>query len=197
MARGNRTPGLDLHFEIDNSAAIEQRVARNELDLAFVGGVIAHPELRTRQCLQDEVVCFARPSHPLASHKRVSSDALRSELCVLREEGSATRQLFEHWIGKKGGLLDRTMVIRCPEAQKTIVAAGIGFSFLSIHGIGPEVDRGELVRLPVSGMRLRRPITMAWHNNKHLSATIQTFMDRVCDSLIKRRPRAPSAGTRP
>lgn len=172
-------PDVELHFEIDNSAAIEEKLVRNELDLALVGGPVGHPELCARKCIDDEVVCFAAPSHRLASRGRVSPSSLRAELCVVREEGSATRRLFEAWIEGKDGLPERTVVIRCPEALKTIVASGMGFSFLSAHGIGPEVARGELVRLPVAGMRLTRPITLAWHVDKLLSPTIRGFIERV------------------
>jgi DNA-binding transcriptional LysR family regulator len=170
-------PKVELELAVDTSKAIEQRLIRNEIDLAFVGGRIAHPDVCAKECLVDEVVCFAR--------KRVGAAALRSELCVLREEGSATRQLFERWIADKGGPPERTMVVRCPDALKTMVAAGIGYSFLSVHGVGPELERGELRRLAVTGMKLTRPITMAWHVGKHLSPTIRAFIDSVDAAIAK------------
>jgi DNA-binding transcriptional LysR family regulator len=176
-------PDVDIHFEVDNSAVIEEKVLRNDLDLAFVGVPLRDPALVGRCCLRDEIGCFTHAHHPLASLRRVPLRRLCSELCVTREEGSATRRMFEEWVRKKGVTLGKRMVVRCPEALKALVAAGIGFSFLSVHGIAREVERGELVRLPVIGMSLRRPITIAWHVGKHLSPVLRAFLEianRVC-----------------
>jgi len=172
-------PSVELHFEIDNSTNIEEKLVHNELDLALVGGPIHHAALRSLHCIDDEVVCFAAPSHPLANPKRLSPASLQTELCVLREEGSATRALFEDWVQDRGGLPERTMIMRCPEAVKTLVASGVGFSVLSSHAIAAEVGRGDLARLRLSGLKLTRPITLAWHVHKHLSPTIQAFIDRL------------------
>ena len=170
-------PGVELHFEVDNSAAILQKVLRNELDLGYVGGSVKRPELRLESCLDDEIVCFASPRHPLAQKRGIQAQDLSLELCVMREEGSATRELFESWIHARGCRLGRTMTLKSPGALKILVAEGIGFSFLSIHGVEEEIGQGRLERLDVAGLTLERSITMAWHERKHIGPAMARFLE--------------------
>lgn len=184
-------PEVDLHFEVTNSEAIEQKLVRNELDLALIGGMVRHPELLSVNCIEDQIVCFASPRHPLAVRSAVERADLSHELCVLREPGSSTRRLVESWLARGQVELGRVLEMRCPEVLKRLVCEGIGFSFLSIHAIKAETDRGELVRLNVADMALKRPISMAWHSQKHISPVIADFMARIAAATS--RPEAATS----
>jgi DNA-binding transcriptional LysR family regulator len=80
-----RFPGVDIGYAVENSLGIEERIVRNELDVGFVGAHLAHEDLRLEQVAEDEVVCFAHPSHPLARRARIDPKELGKGLWVLRE----------------------------------------------------------------------------------------------------------------
>jgi DNA-binding transcriptional LysR family regulator len=168
---------VELDFRIDNSASIQHRLIRNELDLGFLGNDVTTEELQAETWIEDEIVCFSAPTHPLASQGSLASRDLLSEMCVMREEGSATRRLFEAWLQAHAGKIERMLVIRCPEAVKKVVAAGLGFSFLSRHGIRDEVARDELRLLDVTGLSLSRRVEVAWHPDKHFSPAMGAFLE--------------------
>lgn len=174
---------VELHYEVENSASIEQRLLRNELDVGFFGGEVQTEELQSEKLAQDEIACFVSRSHPLARVRRVTPSMLETATCVMREEGSSTRQLFESWLMSTGCKLERTLIIKCPEAAKTFVAAGIGFSFMSSLGLVNELRTKRFVVLPVVGMHLRRPITVAWHRSKHFSRPMTELL-----ALVRKRP---------
>jgi DNA-binding transcriptional LysR family regulator len=171
-----RHPDVELHYQIENSAVVEQRLLRNELDLGFVGGTLASDELESEPLSSDRIVCYAARGHALAALRRVGPRQLGSALCVLREEGSATRRMFEGWMAMRGQRIERTLVVRCPEVAKALVAAGVGYSIASSHGLAAPALARACVRLAVSGLDLERPITAAWPRGKHVTRAMAELL---------------------
>ena len=176
-------PGVELHYVVQNSTRIEHQILRNELDLGFVGAHLASRELHLDPVGGDEVVCFSHPAHPLARRRNLSPAALVNELWVVREQGSATRRLFESWLASTDARMGRTIELNCPEAVKALVAAGVGISFMSLHGLRDEFRRGRLRRLRVRGLNLTRPIFAARHNDKRESPSMTALLAEVRRSL--------------
>src|SRR5581483_1967056 len=110
-----KRPMLDLVYTVDNTLRIEEALLRNELDLGFVGGHLATGELKTEPLVADEVVLYASRTHPLARAKRVTPERLVDHTFILRERGSATRELFEAWLAKRGLELTRKIELDNPE----------------------------------------------------------------------------------
>jgi DNA-binding transcriptional LysR family regulator len=172
-------PEVEMHYTIENSLQIEQMIVRNELDLGFVGAHLASEELQLEPVLDDEIVCFASATHPLAKRRRIEARALEAETWVTREAGSGTRRLFETWLGSVGVKMRRTIELRGPEEVKVLVRAGVGISFMSLHGLTREKGRQRLARLAVAGLRLPRPVFLARHVDKHSSPVMEAFLSLV------------------
>lgn len=174
-------PEVAVGYCIENSVSIEEKLIRNDLDIAFVGTAVRRPGLRSLQVLQDEVVCYAASSHALVRRPPELRE-LGREVCIVREPGSATRGLMERRLQRERVRLGPTVEIGGPEAAKLLVRAGIGFSYISRSGLRGELGTG-LRELPITGLRLRRPIFLAWHCNKHLSPVIRAFLDLAAGML--------------
>ena len=86
-----------------------------------------------------------------------------------------TRQLFESWLKGVGGKLSQTIEVHGSEAAKILVEAGIGYSFMSVHGLHREIRENRFKRLPVAGLQLRRPIYLVQHIDKRTSPVMQAF----------------------
>ncbi len=56
---------------------------------------------------------------------------------------------------------------------------------MSIHGLAGGIARGQLVRLPVTGPRLRRNLFLVRHRDKRLSPAASAFAGFVRDHLPK------------
>jgi DNA-binding transcriptional LysR family regulator len=182
-----RFPGVDLGYVVDNSLRIEERIVRNELDLGFVGAHLTHEDLRLEPVARDEVVCFAHPSHPLARRARIAAGQIEGQMWVTRERGSATRSLVEEWLAREGIHMSKTIELGCPEAVKALVAAGVGMSAISIHGLREE-PRARLARLRIARMRLLRPIFLARHADKHVSPVMEAFLRDALPALATVAP---------
>ncbi|MBI4718862.1 MAG: LysR family transcriptional regulator [Planctomycetes bacterium] len=170
-------PGVELGYVVENTLTIEQRLIRNELDIGFVGARPTHGVLRSQPVMEDEIVCFCGPRHTLAGRHEIKSGDLQGELWVVRERGSATRQLFEQRFRRLGGKISRILELTSPEGIKALVGAGIGLAYLSAHGLGHEILDGRLHRVRISGLRLTRPIHVVRHADKHESPPMKALME--------------------
>lgn len=171
-----RFPKVALHYTVENSLRIEQMLVRNELDLGIIGAPLSNEELERKPLVEDEIVCFTSPSHRLAKTRRIAPDELREELWIIRERGSATRLLFEDWLSARRGMIGKSIELSCPEACKALVRAGIGVSFISVHGLRTDIRAKTLVKIPVAEMSLKRQIFLARHSDKRNSPVMESFL---------------------
>ena len=180
-----RFPKVALHYTVENSLRIEQMLVRNELDLGFVGANLSSRELELKPLVEDEIVCFTSPSHRLAKVRRIAPSSLEEEMWIIREKGSATRLLFEDWLLSRKGAIRKSIELTCPETCKALVRAGIGISFMSVHGLRAEIRVKYLVKIPVTEMSLKRPIYLAKHSDKRNSPVMESFLAIVEIALPK------------
>ena len=177
-------PESDLTYTVANSRAIERGIVANELDLGLIGKAPKNAALAARPVVMDEIICVAAPSHSLAGRKRVAPAALANEICVVREQGSATRGLAETWFAGAGCKFRRFIELSSSEAIKALVASGVGLSLISVHAVEREIENGGLCRIPVSALNLKRPIYLVQHLDKHLSPAIRSFVS-LLDSAFQ------------
>jgi DNA-binding transcriptional LysR family regulator len=175
----HRCPEVELDYLVSNTTRVEEMVVENRVDIGFVGGAVSDPSLRVDRLATDEIVCFVSRRHRLARRKRVSPVDLARETLVMREEGSATGRIFRSWLLAGGGRITRTIELGCPEAVKTIVAAGLGVGCLSRFGLRDEFSRRELAVLQTSGARLSRTLSTIRHAKKHPSPSLRAFLEVV------------------
>jgi DNA-binding transcriptional LysR family regulator len=173
-----RHPDTSIEFRVADSRTIGDALARNDLDLGFVGGPAAREDLSSEVVAEDRIAVYAASRHPLAGRRQVRPAALVTETFVVRPVGSATRDAFDSWLDAKGLRLRRTIEIACPEAAKRLVEAGIGLSISSRYGLSRARD-ARLVRLPVTGLDLGRQILALRHRDKRESAAASALVEAV------------------
>lgn len=173
-----RYPGVTLKLRIANSALIEERIRGNELDLGVVGG---HPLRLGEQCvaagLLDELVLIVPSKHPWARRREIQPALLGGQRLLIREEGSATRQVTERALQRAGGHIKASMELGHTEAIKQAVMAGLGIAFVSIHAIRGELAAGRLRALRLRGLRIRRHFHIIHNEARTLSASARAFID--------------------
>ena len=173
-------PGITLRVRMANSAAIEEQIRANELDLGVVGGHGVRPG---EECLSaglpDELVVVVPPGHAWARRREIGVELLAPERLLIREEGSATRQVTERALELAGAKIELTMELGHTEAIKQAVMAGLGVAFLSVHAIRVEVETGRLAALRLRGHRVRRHFHVIHNEARTLGAAARAFVDLI------------------
>jgi len=192
-----RYPGVALNLRIGNSALIEERIRGNELDLGVVGG---HPLRLGEECvaagLLDELVLIVPSKHPWARRREIQPALLGAQRLLIREEGSATRQVTERALQRAGGHIKTSMELGHTEAIKQAVMAGLGIAFVSIHAIRGEIAAGRLRALRLRGLRIRRHFHIIHNEARTLSASARASIELLKTVRVDLRNVPGAARTR-
>jgi DNA-binding transcriptional LysR family regulator len=191
-----RHPGIELTLRLGNSAAIERLVRANELDLGLVGG---HGLAPREECLAagltDELLLVVPPGHAWGARREVPPADLPRSPLLLREVGSATRQLTEQALQTAGVRYQAGLVLEHTEAIKQAVLAGLGVAFVSEHAVRGEVATGRLCALRLRGLRIVRHFHVIHHEARRLGTAARALMELT--SSIRLDPlRRDGAGRR-
>jgi DNA-binding transcriptional LysR family regulator len=170
-------PEITVDLRIANSRVIEDQVRANELDLGVVGG---HALTPGEECLAagmlDQLVLIVAPGHEWARRARVDPSILARERLLIREDGSATRQVTERALQQAEVKIGRTLVLGHTEAIKQGVSAGLGVAFVSIYAVRGELETGRLERVRVRGLDIHRHFHVIRNEAKMLTARAKAFI---------------------
>ncbi len=169
-------PGAEVKLEIGNTSHIAAAVAGFDLDLALIEGETGNPNLEVTDWLDDELVVFCGPDHPLAKAGSAGIERLLDEPWIVREPGSGTRQTLDRamtpwWPRWKIGLeLEHT------EAIKGMVAGGRFIGCVSRLALTESFATGSLVRIETPDMDLHRRFYLAANRRKYRTPGIDAFI---------------------
>ncbi|WP_286239033.1 LysR family transcriptional regulator [Neptuniibacter halophilus] len=169
-------PEARLQLKVGNTSSIAEQLLNYDLDIGLVEGEINHPDLDIQPWLQDELVVFAAPDHPLASKNLLSDSDLLSAQWILRESGSGTRQAFDWALH---GLLSSLNILFELEQSGSIIRAvssGMGIGCLSRIALQESFDHGTLVPLNVAGRDFNRQLFIALNRHKYQSEGIKRWL---------------------
>ena len=171
-------PGVDVKLQIANSQAIEGRVRERELDLGIVGGHALRPG---EECLtagmRDELVLIVSPEHVWAKRRDIPPDSLADQPLLMREEGSATRDVTERALQRAHVKFRVAMELDHTEAIKQGVMAGLGVAFVSLYAVRGEMTAGRLHGLRLRGVPIQRHFHVIHHEARRVTASARAFME--------------------
>jgi len=166
-----------VRLEVHNTATIIQQVGNFELDLGLVEGRCRHPDLEVVPWLEDELVVFCAPTHPLAGRAEATPEDLADQQWILREIGSGTRETFDQATCHLEGRLHVRLELEHTEAIKRAVESGLGIGCISRMALREAFRRGSLVPVETPWLDLRRRFHFLWHRLKFQTAGMQAFLE--------------------
>jgi LysR family transcriptional regulator, low CO2-responsive transcriptional regulator len=193
-----RYPKIEVSLHIGNSREVEDRVRATEVDLGLVGGHVSNAKATCVEAsLQDRIVLVVPPEHPWASRRAISSEGLREECLLVREEGSATRRVIDTELDRAGIVPGSRLELGHTEAIKQAVLAGLGVAFVSEYAVRAEVTAGRLKEVRVRGLVIQRHFHAIRHDGRTLSPLERAFLDVLREESQERRPRDLGRGQGP
>ena len=171
-------PSYRFHVSIGNTEQVAESLLRFESDAGWIEGIVEDAALIAFPWREDPLVVVAKPDHPLAGRK-ATIEGLAEAAWVLREKGSGTRDVFERAIEGKFRLGRVPAEFAGIEAVKRAVLAGAGLGCISGSAVVAEIRTGQLRRIHVPWLDLRRQITVLLHRDKYRDAGLGAFL-RYC-----------------
>jgi DNA-binding transcriptional LysR family regulator len=170
-----RYPGLGVAIEIANTGRTAERVRHGNLHLGLVGEPLEDPELVSEPFRDDELVLIVPPGHAWAGREVAARD-LDGAALVVRERGSATRDVADAALARLGVRPTIALELGGTEAVKGAVAAGLGVAFVSACAVVPELTTGRLARATATGLAIRRQFQVIHRRSRHLTAAERAFL---------------------
>ncbi|MGH8353001.1 MAG: LysR family transcriptional regulator [Pseudomonas sp.] len=177
-----RHPECRVSLHVQNTAHVVQQVAHYELDLGLIEGDCQHPDIEVQPWVEDELVVFCAPRHPLAQRGQANLEELTQEAWILREQGSGTRLTFDQAMRHHPRALNIRLELEHTEAIKRAVESGLGISCISRLALRDAFRRGSLVAVETPQLDLTRQFYFIWHRQKYQTAAMREFLE-MCREL--------------
>ena len=180
-----RYPGLQLEVSVHNTRTVRQRLLALEDDLGMLGGGTEDGALIVRPFARDTMVAIVSREHPWAKRKAVTLKALGREPLILREPGSAGRELVERALRTAGIEPHAVMEMTSTEAIKQAVEANGGVAVLARAVVQRDVAGGHLRALAVRGGDLTLRLAFAYHRERANSPLLRAVLDVIVPPRVR------------
>lgn len=159
-----RCPGIQVSILRCTPEHIVPRLLEGEANLGVISHEIPAEEgLEYQAFLEDSITLIVPQDHPWSRLPFVEPEALLGEPLIIREPTSGTRRVMRAELAKFDITVDDLNIfleLGSAEAIVRTVAAGFGISFVSELVAECAVYRGDVVKVPVEGIELRRWVHM-------------------------------------
>jgi DNA-binding transcriptional LysR family regulator len=169
------------------SVAVHRMLASRipeELNLrTFELGVVSYrpdpAHFRSIAVYSDSLAFIVNPLHPLAGAKRVSINDLGAELFVAHNVASPLRQKVIEAFQRYRTPLNMGIELPTIEAIKRFVAMGNGVALVPHLAVARELETGDLVRVPVDELEMKRVLRLVLRRQATLSYAARAFLGTV------------------
>ena len=183
-------PEIRVHVQMADSDESLDAILNAASEIGIIGKSPQNPKLYVETLWEDRLVLAVPKGHRFAGRGTVSWNELAEEPFVVREKGSATREVFENYLRNViGWTLSRLRIVvelGSSEAVKEAVLAGLGISMISVHAVDRELRSGILCEVPVEDCRIERSFYLIYRRQLALMRHHQIFLDFIRNHPIKR-----------
>jgi DNA-binding transcriptional LysR family regulator len=182
-----RYPQVTLHIDILNSHEIVEQVVNWHLDFGLVEGNPSNlpPGLHVEVFAHDELVLIVAPGHRWSKLQTLPPEALRDQELVLREQGSGIREVIEQALLQYDVHIHPLFTLTDNEAIKQMVMSGVGAAIVSALAVRRELEKGDLVQVPLAGLDLHPQLSLVQRADKQLSRAAEAFISFLRPILDK------------
>lgn len=188
-------PHLGVHVQRNLASRIPEQVLGRTVELGIVTFRPDDPQLKAIGVYTDSVVFIVNPKHPLARQKRVTLRDLGAESFIAHNVVSPLRRRVIALFEEHHTPLNIDVELPSLEAVKRFVAMGNGVALVPGLAVRNELERGELVQVHVSELRIERQLLVIHRRNATLSRAAQAFLK--CAKVIASEQGAPFGFRRP
>lgn len=162
-------PDVRMIIRVLKDDSVEELLLAHQLHIGTATDKSAHPDIESQPYFTDRIGLVVPSYHPFAGRSSVEPTELLDHSFIRREEGCNTCQMLLDGLMEFGIHLDDLQVVMnvgSSEAIEMAVERGLGIAFVSLMAASRGIDSGNLVEVPVEGLRLERPLYAA-RNVRH------------------------------
>ena len=136
-------------------------------------------QVRTIAVYGDSLAFIVGPDHPLAGAERVSINDLGKEVFIAHNVTSPLRRKVIEAFQRYRTPLNMDVELPTIEAIKRFVAMGNGVALVPHLTVARELETGDLVRVPVDELEIKRVLRLVHRRQATLSYAARAFLQTV------------------
>jgi DNA-binding transcriptional LysR family regulator len=172
---------IRISIKTEDSEEVLNMVLDREVEIGCIGKKPLNRKLIAESVWDDRLILVVPKLHPWIQKGSIDISELMQEPFVLREKGSATRDVFETYLKETKSIslsqLNICGELGSSEAIKEAVIAGLGVSVISIHAVSLELASRLLFEIPINSCRVERKFHLIYFKSFDFRPYHQTFVD--------------------
>ena len=172
-----RYPEAHLEVEYLRPEKVYEAVVTDRADLGLLSYPEATKEVTVLPWRQEEMVVAASPYHALAAKSEVRPEDLEGLDFVGFDEDLPIRRDIDRFLREHHVQVNLTLHFDNLQMIKEAVAHGEGVSIMPARIMEEEVKQGRLVPIPISSLRLYRPVGIVHRRKKRFHRAGQAFLE--------------------
>lgn len=166
-------------------------LATGQVDLAIVLHESTSQKLALQKLAVEPLMLITNPSHPIAKEKSVARDALSALKMTLPAAAHGSRTLIESYFGEAGIVIDPKLRLDSLGMTKAVLRQGGYCTILPLEACSAEVQRGELVAIPLVPA-LKRTVYLASLRDRELTPYMKALSKEIA-AVVRARISGPSS----
>lgn len=164
---------------VGNARKIEEMLYNNEIDLGLIEGVIYNEELVKVPFSSYKLAIICSPKHKLALEKPIDVNKLIQERLLLREKGSAIRDVFDSALLLHNLRANPEWTSINSQALIYAVKQNLGISVLPKILIEQEINSGQIFEIKVNDFELVNINHIVFHKDKFQTKSFKTLIEII------------------
>lgn len=169
-------PDVDLQVHYRRANQVYADVSENHADL----GLVAYPQekkgVEIEPAWKDRLVVICPPTHHLAGKKSLELKAIDGERFISFEPDLPTRKAIDSMCNHAGIQVKEVVEFDNIETVKRGVLIENALSIVPSESVNSEVESGTLVRIPIEGKFVWRPLGIVRRRTKAISPAMREMI---------------------
>lgn len=170
---------VNIQMEVINSTEVLQKLQDHTINIGIIQYNPKDQDIITQPIVSDELLLVGNSKN---CPKKISIEDLKDIPLILREYNSGTRYVIEKALKEKGISVEDLNVIydlNSPEAIKSSILSGKGFSFLPKLAIAQELKEKSIQTVEVDDLRISFSYYIASRKKYTFTEYEQMFVDFI------------------
>jgi DNA-binding transcriptional LysR family regulator len=176
-------PNVRIDISRQNSRQLIHDIRENTVDLALISFMPEEKDIEALPVMNDELILIASPEHPLAKKSSVRIPDLGNEAFIAHTVTSASRHKVVEAFRSSDTPLRIVMEVALIETIKKLIAMKLGIGFVPEMCVQDEIERGELVRIPLEDFKYQRTVWLARRRTEAHSHAAEEFANIVRNAV--------------
>jgi len=177
-------PRCEIHIESGDTSELIDLLDQSAIDLALGLGGREPSWARFDPLFEDELVFVVAPDHPWAKAGSVAAEEVGNESFLVYAKASETYRFLKKSFEDAGVRLRPSLSLGDMGAIKEMAKVGVGVGIVAPWVAKDEIEKGELVALPIELATKRRGWGLLCHEGRHLTMVEEDFL-RISRELTK------------